>query len=298
MSGGEVELRQLRYFLTVAEELHFGRAAERLHIVQPAVSQQVRRLERELGVDLFDRTTRSVQLSEAGHRFLTHAQDVVAAEERARAAIAEFRGERANTVRLGTSDGIGDRLERILAEFTRRAPHGQLELVNAPVERRLKQVHSGDLDATIVRGDWPRADLEFTPLWSDAVFAALPATHALAAQDEVDLADLATLSLRLSARTRNAPLYDLIVRSCREAGFEPEFGREFTTAQDTLGTLGFGHPQWTVFYEAHANLLPVPGVAFRPLRNPAPVMQTFLATRAGKPLTPEVLALIAACQAT
>jgi DNA-binding transcriptional LysR family regulator len=293
-----MELRQLRYFLTVAEELHFGRAAERLHIVQPAVSQQVRRLERELGVDLFDRTTRSVRLSEAGHRFLPHAKNVLAAEERARAAITDFAEDRATTVRLGTSDGIGDRLERVLAEFARRAPGGQLELVNAPVEQRLKQVGSGELHATVVRGTWQHPGLEFTPLWTDAVFAALPATHPLAAQVEVDFAELATLPLRLSARTRNPPLHDLVVHSCREAGFEPRFGREFTTAQDTLGTLGFGQPHWTVFYQAHANLLPVPGVVFRPLRNPAPVMQTFLATRADQPFSPELLALIEACQAS
>lgn len=75
-------------------------------------------------------------------------------------------------------------------------------------------------------------------------------------------------------------------------------GKEFTTAQDTLGTLGFGRPHWTVFYRAHANLLPIPGVAFRPLRNPAPLMPTHLATRSDRRLTSELLALIEAARAT
>lgn len=293
-----MELRQLRYFLAVAEELHFAKAAERLHIVQSAVSQQVRRLERELEVELFDRTTRSVRLSEAGRRFLPHAKEVLAAEDRAVASIEEFRAERASTLRLGTSDGIGDRLERLLGEFVRRAPDVQLELVNAPTEQRLRQVRSGELHATLVRGDWDHPELDFTPLWEDRVFVALPSAHPLAERDVVSFAELKDLPLRLSARERNPTLYDLVIESCREAGFEPLLGKEFTTAQDTLGTLGFGRPQWTVFYQAHTTVLPVPGVAFRPLRDPVPVMPTLLATKADLRLGPGLLALIEAGRAS
>ena len=291
-----MELRQLKYFLTVAEELHFGRAAERLHIVQPAVSQQVRRLERELGVDLFERTTRSVTLTEAGRSFLPHARAVLTAADRATEAITAFRGER--VLRLGTSEGLGDRLDRLLGEFARRSPGTQLELTHAPTAQRLSQVRDGELDATVVRGDWPGPGLDFTPLWTDDVLVALPASHPLAAAETVAFASLASLPARLSPPTRNRPLYDLVVACCREAGFEPLLGKEFTSAQDTLGTLGFGRPHWTVFYRAHANLLPIPGVAFRPLRDPAPLMPTSLATRSDRRLTPELLALIDAARAT
>ncbi len=86
--------------------------------------------------------------------------------------------------------------------------------------------------------------------------------------------------------------------ACREAGFEPVLGKEFTTAQDTSGTLGFGRPHWTVCYRVHANLLPVPGVVFRPLTDPAPRMQTYLATPADRRVTAEVVALIEAARAT
>ena len=184
-----MELRQLRYFLTVAEELHFGRAAERLHIVQPAVSQQVRRLERELGVDLFERTTRSVTLTEAGQSFLPHARAVLTATDRATEAIAAFRSER--VLRLGTSEGLGDRLDRLLGEFAQRSPGTQLELTHAPTVQRLSQVRDGELDATVVRGDWPGPGLDFTPLWTDEVLVALPAAHPLAAAETVDFASLA-----------------------------------------------------------------------------------------------------------
>lgn len=290
-----MELRQLRYFVTVAEELHFGRAAERLHIVQRAVSQQVRRLERELGVPLLARTTRSVSLTEAGQRFLPQARAVLAAAGRAVDSVAEFRPAGA-LVRLGTSEGLGDRLDVLLGAFARLAPAASLELVHAPTVQRLQRVRDGSLDATIVRGSWPSEGLDLTPLWMDEVVVALPSSHPLASLPSVEFAALASLPARLSPPSRNQPLYDLVLASCREAGFEPVLGKEFTTAQDTLGTLGFGRPHWTVFYRAHANLLPVPGVTFRPLREPTPRMQTYLATPAERRLTPELVALIEAAR--
>lgn len=291
-----MELRQLRYFVTVAEELHFGRAAERLHIVQPAVSQQVRRLERSLGVSLFSRTTRSVSLTEAGQRFLPEAQAVLAAARRASESMASFRDVR--SLRLGTSEGLGDRLDALLRGFARLCPSASLELLHAPTLDRLQRVRNGSLDATIVRGSWPASGLDFTPLWMDEVWVALPASHPLASSSVVSFASLASLPARLSPPSRNQPLYDLVLSSCREAGFEPVLGAEFTTAQDTLGTLGFGRPHWTVFYRAHANLLPVPGVVFRPLRDPSPRMPTYLATPSDRRVTPEVVALIEAARAT
>ncbi|MGW5744029.1 LysR family transcriptional regulator [Amycolatopsis sp. NPDC003861] len=296
MNGVPVELRQLRYFVTLAEELHFGRAAERLHIVQPAVSQQIRRLERALGVSLLTRTTRSVVLTEAGQRFLPEARAVLAAALRAEDAVASFRDVR--LLRLGTSEGLGDRLDGLLGAFARLAPSASLELVHAPTLQRLERVRDGSLDATIVRGSWPSSGLDFTPLWMDEVLVALPVSHPLASSPVVSFASLASLPVRLSPPSRNQPLYDLIVSCCREAGFEPLPGPDFTTAQDTLGTLGFGRPHWTVFYRAHANLLPVPGVVFRPLRDPVPRMPTYLATPSERRVTPEVVALIEAARAT
>ena len=289
-----MELRQLHYFLTVAEELHFGRAAERLHIVQSAVSQQIRRLERDLGADLFDRTTRTVRLTEAGKRLLPHARQMLATATRARTEIEALRAEHAATVRLGTSAGLGARLETILAEFARLSGNATLELVTAETGERLRMVRSGELDATLLRGDRPAEGLELLPLWEDPLMVALPARHGLAVRGVIDMAELAGLPLRLASRQRNPTLHDLVVRSCREAGFEPELGPEFTTDQDTLAAIGFGKPSWTVFYAPQAEQLPVPGVVFRPLRDPAPVMRAFLAVRPDPPNV-GLRALIEAC---
>ncbi|WP_431047198.1 LysR substrate-binding domain-containing protein [Streptomyces sp. P1-3] len=292
-----MELRQLRYFLTVAEELHFGRAAERLHIVQSAVSQQLRRLERELGAELFARSTRVVRLTEAGDRLLPYAREMLALQARAREAIDELRVERATTVRLGTSSGLGVRLDAVLTAFTRLASHAQLELVTGSTEERLAQVRAGDLDAALLRGERTAPGLELQPLWQDALMAALPADHELAARETIELAQLAELPLRLSPRSRNPALHDLVMHSCRSAGYTPALGPEFTNDQDTLAAIGHGTPSWTVFYAPHVGQLHVPGVAFRPLSGPTPVMRTYLAVRNGPPRA-ALRALIDACHAT
>ncbi|GGU18770.1 LysR family transcriptional regulator [Streptomyces violascens] len=269
-----MELRQLSYFVTVAEELHFGRAAERLHIVQSAVSQQVRRLERELGTDLFDRSPRHVRLTGAGERLLPEAREVLAAAERARAAVRER-----TTLRLGTSTGLGEHLDRVLAAFAGIAPDIAVELVSAPTRDRLAQVADERLDAAFVRSPQPAPGLRILPLWEDPLVVALPAAHPLASQDETALPDLAALPLCITARRNNPALVDLVVGACHAAGFEPVPGPVSGSLQDTLATIGLGR-SWTVVYEAHARVLHSPRVAFRPVRAPGLALTTGLAVGA------------------
>ncbi|WP_167471901.1 LysR substrate-binding domain-containing protein [Nocardia arthritidis] len=287
-----MELRQVRYFLTVAEELHFGRAARRLHIVQPAVSQQVRRLERELGLDLFDRTTRTVTLTPAGHAFLPHARTMLAAEQ---AALEEISLLRADAVlRIGTNVGLGSRLDRVLATLAEREPRLSVELVSASPAARLDLVRSGELDAAFIRGTTASSGLDLLPVWEDSLVAALPAAHPLAEGESVALAELAALPLRIVTREQNPYLVDLVVEACRATGSEPVLGPAFTTDQDTLAAIGNGKPSWTVFYAAKAEILYAPRIAFRPIVSPALTIQTYLAVRpsaAASRLAP----LLAAC---
>ncbi|MEU5987494.1 LysR family transcriptional regulator [Spirillospora sp. NPDC047418] len=276
-----MELRQLEYFVAVAEEAGFGAAAARIGIVQSAVSQQVRRLERELGVPLFDRTTRRVRLSGAGERLLPEARAVLAAARRTRQVAADVRAGADGVLRLGTVHGPGDRVYRVLSELAAVAPRVQVRPRRLALPDRLSAVRSGELDAALVRALADAPGLELLPVWTDPLYVALPAAHPLADRPAVDLADLADLPLRLAPREDNPPFHDLITGACRTGGIAPPSGPPFTTFQETLTGIGAGTPSWTVFYEV-AGLPDIPRVTVRPLT--APTMTTFLAVTPGPPL--------------
>ncbi|RLU86891.1 LysR family transcriptional regulator [Streptomyces griseocarneus] len=290
-----MEIRQVRYFVVVAEELHFGRAAERLHIVQSAVSQQVRRLERELGVELFDRSPRHVRLTGAGARFLPAARELLVAEERARAAVAGFSGRAVRALRLGTSTGLGVHLDRLLDAFAAAAPDVPVELVSAPARQRTEMVAAGDLDAAFIRGGMAAPGLRVVPVWRDPLVAVLPSAHPLADAPDVALADLAALPLRLPPRRDIPALVDLVVTACHDAGFEPVPGPLSHTLQDTLAGIGRGEPTWTVAYAAHAGQLRPARVSFLPFRGPGLRLPTGLAVRA-EDMPPALSLLVEACR--
>jgi DNA-binding transcriptional LysR family regulator len=294
-----VELRQLRYFATVAEELHFGRAAERLLIAQSVVSQQIRRLERELGVVLFDRSSRHVRLTEAGRAFLPEAQAVLDARERAVASVARFTEHRSRVLRLGTSSGLGDRLTAVLDGLARRLPDTQVELISVPTRDRLGLVADGGLDAAFIRGEPDvvpeAASLRLLPVWRDALVVALSERNPAADASDLTLTDLAKLPLWLVERRTNRALVDLVVRACRDAGFEPTLGRVYPGLQETLAAFGAGTPGWTVMYEAHARQLAFRHIVFRTLREPDLSLPTLLAVGRATPET-AAAALAASCR--
>jgi DNA-binding transcriptional LysR family regulator len=291
---GSVEIRQLTYFAAVAEELSFGRAAQRLHIVQPAVSQQIRRLERELGVQLFDRTSRQVRLTAAGERLLPDARAVLQATERTQQVAAGVAAGTEGILRLGTSQGLGQRLEDVLAELTRAAPALQVRLIAAPAPQRIAQVRAGQLDAAFVRNMTGVGEVELLPVWDEPLSVALPATHPLAAEPALALSQLRDIPLRLTPPQDNPPFHQLITRGCAEAGFQPVLGPPFTNAQDSLAEIGTGPPSWTVLYASAVDRLPVGRVAFRPLTGLT--ARTYLAARPGPP-QPALRRLLHACAA-
>jgi DNA-binding transcriptional LysR family regulator len=274
-----MELRQLGYFVAVAEELHFGRAAERLHIVQPTVSQQIRRLERELGVELFDRSPRRVTLTEDGIRFLPEARAVLTAVAQAKASVRPTRSAPPACLRLGTSAGLGDHLDRLV---DRLAPDVTVEPFYGPTADRVEQVLDGRLDATFARGSLTHPGLRRIRTWQEPLFVAISARHELAGRPAIELPALAPFPLRLTERRNNAPLVDLVIRACHEAGFTPAAAPVGTVLSDTLAVLGTDD-SWTVVYAAHARQLQQTRVTFRPLAGSGLALSTVLLVRRESP---------------
>ncbi|WP_311131969.1 LysR family transcriptional regulator [Nonomuraea gerenzanensis] len=202
-----MELRALHYFVTVAEELHFGRAAQRLRIVQPAVSQQITRLERELGVRLLDRTSRKVRLTPAGERVLAAARETLAAAARVRVVA----GEPAAALRIGVASCLTQRLERALARLRDSERPAEPILIDLPVTARLDAVRDGELDLALVRGAVTAPALTVVRAWSEPLHAVLSSSHPAADKPTVSLHDLDPHGLRLPARDGDPPLHDAIL---------------------------------------------------------------------------------------
>jgi DNA-binding transcriptional LysR family regulator len=191
----DVELRQLATFVAVAEEGSFTRAADRLHVVQSAVSAGIRKLEQELGAMLFDRSTHSVKLTDAGRALLPEARATLAAAQAARDAVDEARGGLRGTVALGTMQAQGMRavnLVGVLAAFRAEHPGVELSILHPGGSSEMaREVVDGRLDlAFVALGDDAPPGLKLIPLASEPIMLAVPAGHRLAGRTSVKLASL------------------------------------------------------------------------------------------------------------
>ncbi|WP_395405143.1 LysR substrate-binding domain-containing protein [Arthrobacter sp. UC242_113] len=186
-----MELRQLRYFLVVADELHFGRAAERLHITQPPLTVAVKGLERELGVQLFDRTTRRVTLTAAGQAFRDRIQAAVADLDDAAGDVADVAAGKSGKIRVGfVSSASYTTVPEALRAFRQQRPRIDLVLQPLTSGEQIEQLLDGNLDLGLIRdpGDVPGLNLEL--LSAEDLVVVLPDAHRLAAAEEVRPEDL------------------------------------------------------------------------------------------------------------
>jgi DNA-binding transcriptional LysR family regulator len=190
-----MELRQLEYFVAVAAELNFSRAAQRIHVVQSALSASVGRLEKELGVDLFDRSKRQIALTTAGEVFLDHAREVMLAAHRAESSIAEYRGQLMTTVALGTLMTWGKvNLPAALEEFRQSYPKVTVRLRQNTTGSagHLAAIADGQMDLALVSIPSPRSPLvTVRELTREPMVFVCDATHPLARRKRLPLVDLA-----------------------------------------------------------------------------------------------------------
>ncbi|PLZ91612.1 LysR family transcriptional regulator [Fischerella thermalis] len=264
-----MELRHLRYFVTLAEELHFGRAAERLHIAQPPLSQQIRQLEVELGFQLFHRTKRNVELTAAGQVFLGEVQKILKHLEQA--------------VQLGrqTSRGLGGQvvvgfvssaayniLPTILRRFRNCIPDVNLELHELTTDQQLQWLRDNRIDVGFLRPPVEEDTFCWEIIFYESLVVALPETHPLADQSSVSLFSLQAEPFILFPRPLAPGVYDSIISFCQQANFSPTVAQEAIQMQ-TIVSLVAAEMGVAIVPESLQNLQRT-GVVYKPMQEATP----------------------------
>lgn len=274
-----MELRHLRYFVAVAEELHFGRAAERLHIVQPALSKQIIALEGELGVRLFHRTKRKVELTEAGKAFYDETRGILGQTERAAAAARS--AARGLTGRLGIGF-IGPATYSILPQtlrvFRERFPEVELGLHEWTSVRQIGRLTTSTAQECEIQVGFVRPpvsvagdSLVLEPVLKEGVIAAVPEGHSLAVGGDLPVSALAEEPFVMIARHREPGLYDHYIGLCRRAGFSPRVVQEANRIHTIVGLVASG--MGVAFAPSSIEQLRRPGVVYRKLAGPIPDLE-------------------------
>ncbi|MEG4455595.1 LysR family transcriptional regulator [Microcoleus sp. N9_A1] len=222
-----MELRHLRYFIAVAEELNFTRAAEKLHIAQPPLSQQIQHLEAELGFQLFRRTKRTVVLTEAGQLFFEESQKILQQVDRAiQLGRQTSRGELGQLTIGFVSSAAHNVVPAILQAFRTRCPAVKLELHELTTNEQLQRLREGRIDIGFVRPPVEEDGINSEIVFREPLIVALPETHPAADRAQVELRELSTEPFILFPRSQARGLYDAIVSLCQQAGFSPIAAQE------------------------------------------------------------------------
>lgn len=255
--------RHLRYFIVVAEELHFSRAAELLGIAQPPLSQAMKRLERELGVTLFDRLPRGTALTTAGHALLGEAREVLATEQRMRTLMNTIRDGALGTLRAGVPPEIpASALGELLRRLAGQAPGLDVDLQELTTAEQLDLLAAGRLDVGLVHLPVDEVDLCFGPVTRTRLGVVLPRVSPLARSGEIALADLTGHGLIVAPRATAPAWHDHLLRLCRGHGFVPSRIRHARSPEFLCGLVLAGQG---VALEREAATRREPRVTWRPL---------------------------------
>ncbi|GLQ99697.1 LysR family transcriptional regulator [Dyella mobilis] len=291
------DFRQLRYFIAVAEELSFTRAAQRLHISQPPLSQQIQALEQDLGIRLLDRDKRNVTLTEPGRLFLEQARQILAMADDARIRVTEAAAGFSGQLRLAYTVSVSfhPALPQTLLLLGQRAPNIRLWLSEMYTEPQFAAVRSGQIDVGFVR-DVPSHEDDARALRLDIIdreplLLALPSGHRLADRPSLELGEVAGEPFVIQPRELAATLYDRLVRLASKAGFHPVVRQQAQQINGLLALVAAGIG--LALIPASMQVVKLAGVSYVPLvdpdaylllavasrtENPAPVVLQFLET--------------------
>ncbi|MGY2004430.1 LysR substrate-binding domain-containing protein [Blastococcus sp. SYSU DS1024] len=260
-----IDVKHLKTFIVVAEELHFGRAAARLHMAQPPVSNLIKQLETELGVELLERTTRTVHLTNPGEVYLEHARRVVADLNRGRdLALEALAGDRGR-LRVGLTGVTAVRLlSRHAREFAVRYPLVQIDLAGERFSGvNQTALHHRSIDIAFVLQRVAPGGLSWRKIHDEPLVVVLPDDHVLADQDQVEAAQLATEKFIAFPPGRGSHLRDILVDLCHEAGFRPKIVREASPTHMVLALVST--QAGITVMPASVQQMEVEGIVFRPI---------------------------------
>lgn len=259
-----MELRQLKYFIRVAEELHFGRAAESLHLSQPALSKQIQALEDSLGIQLLERTKHWVRLTIAGQKFLETAHRILHEVEEGIQVTRQVANGEIGRLRIGFTEAtLFSLAPNIVKTYREQYPQVELMLTSGGTEAQVEALRTHQIDVGFVYLPIREPSLSIHPLFEEVYIAALPASHRLARQEQIALQSLANEPLIFYPRSLAPILYANFIKCCDRAGFVPNIVQEAELAQTRLGLAAAG--VGITFVLSDLQNLNAKGVVYRPL---------------------------------
>ena len=277
-----MELRHLRCFVALAEELHFTRAAERLHIEQPPLSRAIKELEDDLGVVLFERNRRGTVLTEAGATFLQDVRRVFAVLKQAQENVQAVAAGLSGSLRIAVSDGaIDPRLSALLARCREEEPEIEIRLSEVPLADQLRGLRSGDFSIGFAHTAEVGDGIVTEPLWHDPLVVAVPARHPLLSHKAVPLHQLAIYPLVLCDPQVCEGYYRELARLLRPLERPPDVAEHVSSLDMMLTLVGAGYGVGFITETRIAASLR-PDVVIRPLAMDSAVITTYLLRPAGE----------------
>jgi DNA-binding transcriptional LysR family regulator len=265
-----MELRHLRYFVAVADELNFTRAARRLGIAQPSLSSQIRQLETEMGTPLLRRETRGVELTDAGTLMFEEARVILAEVERAKMRVGRRARGETGEINIGSAGAtyFHPLIPTIIHEFKKNYPDVVLTPEESNTALLLARLRAGAIDLAFVRPPFSDADgLRFEPLVKEPIVMVLPAAHPLGRLKSAPLSAFAQERIILFTRTLNPPVYDAILATAVGAGFSPQLAQEAPQVASAIPMVAAGLGV-TLVPKSMSRLRP-DGVVFVPIEGAA-----------------------------